>query len=517
MRKTGPNGPRSRVSRAADAGRRRRDRVAHRGLHPGPRGGVGGQHHLRPVRRHRVHVGRRVGQRVPVRGRRLEGRLLPDPAQLLGRLHRCRSRSSNSDTADWAYVVKGDFPYSNWMAWYLYNRRAQPLFKFSDTDIDARRRLDEPVRRRATRSWRPTRSFTIYFMPSDHPAARRCPRCRPTGKNVALLPAGRAAPTASPSSPAATGPSPTTTSATTTGSATAARPTRRTPPSRRSSPTRPPASSRRRRSTTAAPQSQLPQRLWYDRDDRQARSSPSRTPRVPTDERAPGRPARSSCVQTGSVVGHAGRGVPAVTGARTRCSSTGTSRPTRPYADVQSAPPAGNPPDACGGYVMANLPNDVVSLVHIPQVPSFPDYTGATASTTQRLATTYDVQFYSVVIYGARRSSSTPSARSRTPRSATARSRRTPTAARPSCCTRSRRPQDQVEQIAAVVKANGWNLLRSGEQTDLAPNLLVIREKGQNPNWTERAERQRRDPGRTVPAVDRTRRCRCRRTRRPPR
>ena len=34
------------------------------------------------------------------------------------------------------------------------------------------------------------------------------------------------------------------------------------------------------------------------------------------------------------------------------------------------------------------------------------------------------------------------------------------------------------------MKENGWNLLRSGMQTDLAPNLLVIREKGQNPNWT---------------------------------
>ena len=33
---------------------------------------------------------------------------------------------------------------------------------------------------------------------------------------------------------------------------------------------------------------------------------------------------------------------------------------------------------------MANLPNDVVSLVHIPQVPTFPDYTGATADTVNK-------------------------------------------------------------------------------------------------------------------------------------
>ena len=42
---------------------------------------------------------------------------------------------------------------------------------------------------------------------------------------------------------------------------------------------------------------------------------------------------------------------------------------------------------------------------------------------------------------------------------------------------------DEIDKIDAVVKANGWNLLKSGVQTELAPNLLVIREKGQNKNW----------------------------------
>ena len=73
-----------------------------------------------------------------------------------------------------------------------------------------------------------------------------------------------------------------------------------------------------------------------------------------------------------------------------------------PYADVQSAPPVGDPPDACGGYVMANLPNDVVSLVHVPQVPTFPDYQGAT-DTTLNDNDQYDLAFYSVVIYGAKK------------------------------------------------------------------------------------------------------------------
>jgi hypothetical protein len=152
-----------------------------------------------------------------------------------------------------------------------------------------------------------------------------------------------------------------------------------------------------------------------------------------------------------------------------------------PYADVQSAPPPGDPPDACGGYVMANLPNDVVSLVHIPKVPSFPDYRGANASTLND-SDEYDVRFYSIVIYGAekqldalgtvdnsqignRQIAIAPDGSATVvlyPRSATA---------------------DQVTAIDAVVRANGWNLLKSGLQTAKAPNLLVVREKGANADW----------------------------------
>jgi hypothetical protein len=64
-----------------------------------------------------------------------------------------------------------------------------------------------------------------------------------------------------------------------------------------------------------------------------------------------------------------------------------------PYAAVQSAPPAGNPPDACGAYVMANLPNDVVSLVHVADVPSYP----TTGGPPRRRSTSdqYEVQFSS--------------------------------------------------------------------------------------------------------------------------
>jgi hypothetical protein len=153
-----------------------------------------------------------------------------------------------------------------------------------------------------------------------------------------------------------------------------------------------------------------------------------------------------------------------------------------PFADVSSAPPQGDPPDACGGYVMANLPNDSVSLVHIPQVPTFPDYTGATESTTND-RDAFQVQFYSVVIYGATKqvdavgqvdNSQIGNRQIRQGADGSATVVLYPQSA----------SQEQVQQIAAVAEKNGWNILRSGLQTDLAPNLLVIREKGQNPNWT---------------------------------
>ena len=59
--------------------------------------------------------------------------------------------------------------------------------------------------------------------------------------------------------------------------------------------------------------------------------------------------------------------------------------------------------------------------------------------------------------------------------------------------------QDQVTKIAAVAKKNGWNLLRSGTQTNIAPNLLVIREKGQNPNWTNALSANDATPGAPCP------------------
>ena len=72
-----------------------------------------------------------------------------------------------------------------------------------------------------------------------------------------------------------------------------------------------------------------------------------------------------------------------------------------PFADVSQIPAAGTPPDACWGYVIANIPNNRVSLVHVPQVPSFPNYTGATSSTLRDNSD--NLQYFSMIMYGVNR------------------------------------------------------------------------------------------------------------------
>lgn len=142
-------------------------------------------------------------------------------------------------------------------------------------------------------------------------------------------------------------------------------------------------------------QSQVPKKAWYD----PATNSP-----IVTFKNAP-RPTQRDLsdiphwmMQTGSVMGSMGAEF-APSPVADQVQFYRNVANSSPYADVQAAPPPSNPPDACGGYVVANLPNDVVSLVHIPKLPTFPDYTGADASTTNS-SDDYQVQFYSIVIYG---------------------------------------------------------------------------------------------------------------------
>ena len=380
-----------------------------------------------------------------------------------------------SDTAGWAYVVKGDFPYSNWMAWYLYDLKGVPQFKFSDASITPDEGSTNPFVQ-GNPILAPKRSYTLYFMPATTPQSV-VSSMQSEGKNVALMPkvgstdgvsivarsywsfsndglgdydrSGYGGPTNTPYP---------TIQAVTTDSDTG--------------------------EITDTPvddcggQSELPKKLWYDAEAGKPVITFEKA--TPPSSKLASSELPKFLVQTGSASGSLGSEFPPAPVAdevqfyRNVASEA-------PYADVQSAPPAGNPPDACGGYVMANLPNDVVSVVRVPQVPSYPNYEGATAATTND-RDAYEVQFYSVVIYGADKQLDAYG----TNENSQLGNRQIVEDADggatfvlyPNGATDA-----QVEKIAAIAKANGWNLLKSGRQTDVAPNLLVVREKGQNPNW----------------------------------
>jgi hypothetical protein len=224
-------------------------------------------------------------------------------------------------------------------------------------------------------------------------------------------------------------------------------------------------------------QSQLPEKLWYDAvKNGPIVSFADATP--PSDGQLADLP--HFLLETGSFSGTLGSEFPP-TPVADEVQFYRNVAANSPYADVAAAPPQGDPPDACGGYVMANLPNDVVSLIRIPKVPTFPDYQGATDSTLN-VDDQFDLKFYSVVVYGADKQIDAVGSVENSqignrqirqdvdggatvvvyPRSATS---------------------DQVARIQAVAKANGWNILKGGTQTAKAPNLVVVREKGANPNW----------------------------------
>ncbi len=380
----------------------------------------------------------------------------------------------NSTTASWAYVVTGDFPYSNWMAWYLYNTKGVPLYKFSDTDIKPASGSTNP-----TVDGNPVlatpRHYSITFMPATTPASV-VSSMQAQGQNVALLPAVGSSPGVSIVSRSYWsfandglgnydrfgygGPTNTpfpTISAFLTNSSTGALTSTPVP--------------------NCGAQSQLPQKAWYNRQTQKPVVTFANTSPPGGSELAD---LPHFVFQTGAGSEGAGKEFPPspvpdqVQFYRNVASTT-------PYADVDSAPPLGNPPDACGGYVMANLPNNVVSLVHVAQVPTFPDYSGATSSTLNN-SSNDQVQFYSVVIYGAAKQldalGTTHNSQIGNSQILKAPDGSTTVVLYPQSAT-----SQQVSQIAAIAKANGWNLLKSGLQTGIAPNVLVVREKGQNKQW----------------------------------
>ena len=180
---------------------------------------------------------------------------------------------------------------------------------------------------------------------------------------------------------------------------------------------------------------------------------------------------------------------------------------TSPYADVSQLPAAGSPPDACGGYVVTNLPNNRVSLIHVPQVPTFPNYTSATASTLRTNAD--DVQYFSLIQYGVNRQVYTFG--DRNPVQALRNSELGnqeiaqnsdgsatfvvyPTSATLDQVHRSRRSRRRT---------TGTSSTEGSRPRAIPLNSLMIREKGQNSTWANALSREHRHPGRAVPAVNR--------------
>jgi hypothetical protein len=380
----------------------------------------------------------------------------------------------DSTTVDWAYEISGDYPYSQWMAWYIYDTKGVPLYKFSDSAIEPDAGSTNPFVV-GNKILAAPRSYHIYLMPSTTPSSV-VSSMQSAGKNVALLPSGSQTPGVSIVSRsywsfanhglgtwdrfgyhgATSTPAPTIQAFLT--DATTGELTDTPVPD-------------------CAGSSQLPKKVWYDA----ATNSPIVTFKdapVPSQQELADLP--HFLVQSGSGAGTLGKEFPP-SPVPSEVQFYRNVAANSPYADVQSAPPEGNPPDKCGGYVMANLPNDVVSLVHIPQVPTFPNYTGANASTVNQ-STNFEVQFYSVVIYGATKQLDAYGTDDNS-QIGNEQIRIAPDGSTTVVLWPQSASSQQVDEIAAVVKANGWNLLKSGIQTAVAPNLLVVREKGQNKNW----------------------------------
>jgi hypothetical protein len=379
-----------------------------------------------------------------------------------------------SDTAGWGYEITADFPYSNWTSWYLYNEKGVPLFKWSDTAIVPDSGSTNPFVAGNPILASP-RHFHLYFMPATTPAAV-VQQMEAQGQNVALLPALG-------STPAVSIVSRSYWSLANDGLGNYDRfgyggPTNTPYPVIQAFETDPQTGA-----LTTTPvsdcgaQSVLPQKVWYDAATGKPLITFENAPR-PTDRDLADIP--HFLVQTGSGGGSMGEEFPPSPVAD-EIQFYRNVAANAPYADVSSAPAAGNPPDACGGYVMANVPNDVVSIIHVPRVPSFPNYTGATDATLNN-NTAFEVQFYSLVVYGATKQVDAVGKPDNSQLGNTQIG-----VAGDGSATFVLWPQSasssQQQQIAAVAKANGWNLLRSGQQTATAPNLVVVREKGQNKQW----------------------------------
>ncbi len=392
----------------------------------------------------------------------------------------------NDTTAKWGFVVSAQFPYSQWMSWNIYDIEGVPTFTINRTAIDADPGSMNPYRDKVP-LLAPDRSYHLYLMPDSTPAGViRAMQAKYGEGNVAKLPSihgpslngvvswaitqrsywsfafdgiedwdrfGYGGPTNTPFP---------TIHAFLTDPRTGAL-------------TNTPAGD-------CGAQSILPKRTWFN---------PATGKPVITAALIPRPVARivnppQFLLNHGFLVGSSPPwNPPAPVPRYVQFFRSATSQ--APYADVSQIPAKGTPPDGCGGYVVANLPNNRVSLVHVPQVPSFPNYTGATPSTLRNNSD--EVQFWSLIMYGVNRQVFTfgnpnPVQALRNSELGNQEVAKNsdgsatfviyPVSANPA----------QVARIAAIAKANGWNILHGGVKTRNIPmNLLTLREKGMNQDW----------------------------------
>jgi hypothetical protein len=392
----------------------------------------------------------------------------------------------NGTTAKWGFVVSAQFPYSQWMSWNIYNIEGIPTFTINRTGIDA-----DPGSVNPYESGKPLlathRSYHLYLMPDSTPAAViQAMQARYGEGNVAKLPSldgpsingvvaweltqrsywsfafdglarwdrfGYGGPTNTPFP---------TIHAFLTNPMTGAL-------------TRKPAGD-------CGAQSLLPKPTWFNHTTGRPVITAGLIPRPVRRISDPPK----FLLDHGFVVASAPPWAPPTPNPQfVQFFRSATSQ--APYADVSQIPAKGTPPDGCGGYVNANLPNNRVSLVHVPELPSFPNYTGATPSTVRDNSA--NVQFWSLIMYGVNRQVFTFG--SRNPLQALRNSelgnqevRKNSDGSATFVIYPLSATPGQVARIAAIARANGWNILHGGVQTRAIPmNLLTLREKGMNQTW----------------------------------
>jgi hypothetical protein len=391
-----------------------------------------------------------------------------------------------STTARWAYVITAQFPYSQWMQWNIYNNTGVPTFTFNRTATRADPGSVNPFQDGVPVLAR-LRSYHLYLMPADTPpTVIASMKSRFGAGNVGLLP-----------------PPDSTTSAgrgwgivmrsywsfafngepfTTYDRFGFGGPTNTPYPKIHAFLTNAEGGLTTIPAGNCGAQSRFPKPTWYN---------PATGRPVITAAKIPRPVARivnppQFLLNHGFLVASSPPFAPP-TPVPPYVQFFRNSSAQAPFADVSQIPAKGTPPDACGGYVVANLPNNRVSLVHVPEIPTFPNYTDATATTPRD--NSKNVDFWSMIMYGVNRQiftyySTNPVQKLRNSELANQEVAKNKDKSATFVIYPASANIAQIARIDAIVKANRWNILHGGVQTRKIPlNILVIREKGQNSRW----------------------------------